>query len=199
MKLKIKDIIFIAVIAVATFPVLYFTMLFVTGNARIEFTSKKPGAAKDRQKLKFLKHSNRRDSLSIAQSQSFLASEKERKEVVEERKRLVKQQERINILTQELERTRTELAAERKKFEKLVARSDEVEMKRIKQLAKIYGAMRANEAAQILQTLDDNLLIKIISAIGDERQRGKIMANLPEKKAAIITKKMGKSVRKNNG
>ena len=199
MKLKLKDVILIAIIAVATFPVLYFTMLFVTGNARIEFASKKPGANKDRQKLKFIKHSNRRDSLIIAQSQSFLASEKERQEVTEERKRLVKQQERINILTQELDRTRTELTAEREKFEKLVAKSDEIEMKRIKQLAKIYGAMRANEAAQILQTLDDNLLIKIISAIGDERQRGKIMSNLPDKKAASITKKMGKSTRKGDG
>lgn len=199
MKLKIKDIIMIAIITLVTFPALYFAMLFVTGNARIEFTSKSPGILKDRQKLKFLKHSDRRDSLMLAQSQTFLASEKERKKVEEEREHLARQQERINMLTQELESTRKELALEREKFEKLVTKSDELEMKRIKQLAKIYGSMRANEAAQILETLDDNLLIKIINAIGDERQRAKIVANLSKSKASRISKKMGKSTRKNNG
>lgn len=199
MKLKLKDIILIAVIAVATFPVLYFAMLFVTGNARIEFLSKKPDAAKGQQELKYLKHSNRRDSLLVAQSQAFLASEKVKKELDEKQQRLSKQEERITILTQELERTRHELTAEREKFEKLVAESDEMEMKRIKQLAKIYGSMRANEAAQILQTLDDNLLIQIINAIGDERQRAKIVAALPKEKAAKITRQMGKLHGKNNG
>ena len=199
MKLKLKDIILIAIIAVATFQVLYFAMLFVTGNARIEFVSKKPGAVKDQQKLKYLKHSNRRDSLLVVQSQAFLASEKTKKEVEEKQERLSKQEERINILTQELDRTRKELTGEREKFEKLVAESDEIEMKRIKQLAKIYGSMRANEAAQILQTLDDNLLIQIINAIGDERQRAKIVANLPKDKAAKITRKMGITQRKPNG
>lgn len=199
MKLKLKDIILIAIIAVATFPVLYFTMLFVTGNARIEFASKKPEAVKGRQKLKYLKHSNRRDSLLVAQSQAFIASEKTKKELMEKQERLSKQEGRINILTQELDRTRKELTNEREKFEKLVAESDEMEMKRIKQLAKIYGSMRANEAAQILQTLDDDLLIKIINAIGDERQRAKIVANLPKDKASRITRKMGKTQRKPNG
>ena len=71
-------------------------------------------------------------------------------------------------------------------------------MKRIKQLAKVYGAMRANEAAQILETLDDNLLIKIINAISDDRQKAKIMAGLSKSKAARISKKMGKAVG-NNG
>ena len=199
MKLKLKDIILIAVIAVATFPLLYFAMLFVTGNARIEFVSKKPEAAKGKQELKYLKHSNRRDSLLVAQSQAFLASEKNKKELEEKQERLSKQEERINILTQELDRTRKELSAEREKFEKLVAESDEMEMKRIKQLAKIYASMRANEAAQILQTLDDYLLIQIINAIGDERQRAKIVANLPKDKAAKITRRMGKTQRKPNG
>lgn len=199
MKLKLKDVILIAVVTVATFPLLYFAMLFVTGSARIEFVSKKPEAAQGRQELKYLQHSNRRDSLIVAQSQAFLASEKTKKELEEKQQRLAKQEERITILTQELDRTRAELSAEREKLEKLVTKSGEMEMKRIKQLAKIYGSMRANEAAQILQTLDDNLLIQIINAIGDERQRAKIVASLPKEKAAKITRKMGKLQRKNNG
>jgi len=193
MKLKLKDIITIAVVAVVTFPILFFVMMFVTGNARIEFTSKKIGFIENRQKMKFLKHSNRRDSLMLVQSQTFLAAEKERKEAEEAKEQLVKQQERVNMLTQELEQTRQQLALERERFEQIVTQSDELEMKRIKQLAKVYGAMRANEAAQILETLDDNLLIKIINAISDDRQKAKIMAGLSKSKAARISRKMGKS------
>jgi len=198
MNLKLKDIITIAIISVVTFPLLYFVMLFATGNARIEFTSKKPGFIENRQKMKYLKHSNRRDSLMLIQSQAYIASEKERVEVEKKLQHLEKQQERINMLTQELEQTRQDLVMEREKIEKLVAKSDEFEMKRIKQLAKVYGAMRANEAAQILETLDDNLLIKIINAISDDRQKAKIMAGLSKSKAARISKKMGKAIG-NNG
>lgn len=191
MKLGLKEIIIIAVVSIVTFPLLYFMMLFITGNARIEFVSKKPGIIENRQKLQFLSHSNRRDSLMLMQSQTFLAKEKESKDVEDKLKQLEKQQERITILTQELEVTRRELSSEREKFEKLVSQTGELEQKQIKQLAKVYGAMRANEAAQILQTLDDSLLIKIINAIGDERQRAKIMATLPKEKASRITKRMG--------
>ena len=192
MNLKIKDIVMVGIIAIVTLPVLYFAMLFVTGNARIEFAQKMPGATEDRKKLEFLKHSSHQDSLIAIHSQAFLASEKEKVEVEKEQERLAKQQERINILTQELEATRKEQATEREKFEKLVTQVDDLEMKRVKDLAKIYGSMRANEAAQVLETLDDSMLIKIINAIGDDRQKAKIMAALSKSKAEKITKKMGK-------
>jgi flagellar motility protein MotE (MotC chaperone) len=199
MKLRLKDIIIISIVTVVTFPILYFVMIFATGNARIEFSSKKPGFIENRQKMKFLQHSNRRDSLMLVQSQTFIAAEKARKEAESEKEQLEKQQERINMLTQELEQTRKELAQERERFEQMVAQTDELEMKRIKQLAKVYGAMRADEAAQILETLDDNLLIKIINAISDDRQKAKIMSGLSKSKAARISKKMGITVGKNNG
>ncbi len=192
MKLKLKDIITIAVVAIITFPILFFVMLFVTGNARIEFTSKKPGFIENRRKMQFLKHSDRRDSLMIVQSQTFLAAEKARKEAQAAKEQLEKQQERINLLTQELEQARQQLALERERFERMVTQSDELETKRIKQLAKVYGAMRANEAARILETLNDDLLIKIINAINDDRQKAKIMAGLSKSKATRISRKMGK-------
>jgi flagellar motility protein MotE (MotC chaperone) len=193
MKLKIKDVITIGIITIVTFPMLYFVMLFVTGNARIEFINKKPGIIENRQKLTMLKHSNRRDSLMVVQSETYQASEKALEENEEKLQELNKQQERITMLTQELENSRKQLTEQREKFEKLVSQSDELEQKQIKQLAKVYGAMRANEAAQILETLDDNLFIKIITAIGDDRQKAKIMASISKGKASRISKKMGKN------
>ncbi len=56
--------------------------------------------------------------------------------------------------------------------------------------------MRPNEAAAILETLKDDLVIKIFKAMGDARQKGKILSNLSNQKASVITKKMGKSLKK---
>ena len=198
MKLSVKDIVTIAVIAVATFPILYFAMLFVTGNARIVFTRQEQADASEAEKIKMIKKNKVTDSLIAMHSQSFLAYKKEREEVEQKLERLNKQQERINILTRELESTKQQLTEERKKFEELVAKNDELELKRIKQLARVYGSMRANEAARILETLDDALLIKIINAISDDRQKAKIMAGISQSKASQISKKMGKTVSKNN-
>lgn len=197
MNLKIKDVVIIAIISLVSLPVMYFAMLFLTGNAKIVYVAKEADmlSGGKNKKMKYQKHSRRRDSLMVMHSQSFLASQRERSDVEEEMERLAKQKEHLAILQQELERTRQKLAEERKRFEKLVEQNDELEMKRIKQLAKVYGAMRANEAAQILETLDDRLLIKIIKAIGDDRQKAKIMASLSKSKASRISKRMGKSVK----
>jgi flagellar motility protein MotE (MotC chaperone) len=198
MKLSIKDMATIAIVAVATFPVLYFAMFFITGNAKIVFTQHEQTDSFEDEKIKILKKSEVTDSLIAMHSQSFLAYDKERKEVEKKLEMLNEQQERINILTAELENTRQQLADERKKFEELVSKNDELELKRIKQLAKVYGSMRANEAARILETLDDMLLIKIINSISDDRQKAKIMAAISQSKASRISKKMGKTVSKNN-
>lgn len=195
MKITVKDIILIAVISLVSFPVLYFSMLFVTGRAKIEFVNpnKKKVVGSD---FKYQKRSDKLDSMQVVNTEAYLASMKEREGVAKEKEALVKQQERMNILMAELNRTRQELTEERAKFEKLVEKNDELEAKRIKQLANVYGAMRANEAATILETLDDALFIKIIKAIGDDRQKGKIMAAVSNAKASRVSKKMGKTIKK---
>ena len=88
------------------------------------------------------------------------------------------------------------LAAERERFEKAVSKNDTAETMKIKNLAKIYGAMRAPEAAKIIETFDDKLASQLISSIGDERQKAKIMAALSADKASALSKLMGSSLRK---
>ncbi len=194
MKITVKDIILIAGISLLSFPVLYFAMLFATGRAKIEFINpnKKKAVGSE---FKYQKSNNKLDSLQVLNTESYLASVKEREGVAKEKEALVKQQERMNILLAELNRTREQLAQERAKFEQLVDKNDQLEAKRIKQLANVYGAMRPNEAATILETLNDDLFIKIIRAIGDDRQKGKIMAAVSKTKASRVSKKMGKSVK----
>ncbi|HAJ78252.1 MAG TPA: hypothetical protein DCO75_00650 [Fibrobacteres bacterium] len=195
MKLTLKQLIIIVATMTLSFPVVYMLMLFATGNARIEFN--KPEKSKtDDKEVKILKINARKDSLAAVQSQTFKAVEQEKADLEAEKKHFAEQQSRMLMVQQELDNTRNQLVEERKKLERLVLQSDTLENKRIKQLAKVYSAMRPEEASRILETLDDDLLIKILSAMGDDRQKAKIMSTISQEKAARISNKIGKSPKK---
>ena len=196
MKLSLKDIIAIAVVALLSFPLMYFTMLFATGRARVEFGQKQVEDSQETKRLETIRRNARKDSLAAAQSQSFMANEAARDSLRKEKEGLEKQQVHIEMLRRELETAKQELARERERLEGLVAKSATLDKKRIGQLAKVYGAMRAGEAAQVLETLDDDLVIKILTSINDDRQKAKIMSALSTAKAARMSRTMGKTVTK---
>ena len=190
MKLNMRDIIIICVTAMLSFPVIYLVLMLATGTARIEVNQPKKDVNKDRE-IKLMKLSAKRDSLAATQSQTFLALEQEKADLEREKRRLADQQDQVKITQDELEKTKAELAAERTKLEKLVSQSDSLDKKRIKQLAKVYAAMRPEEAARILETLDDDLCINILSSMGDDRQKAKILSALSGEKAGRVSKKIG--------
>jgi flagellar motility protein MotE (MotC chaperone) len=193
MKITLKQLIVIMACLTLSFPVIYLLMLFATGNARIEFS--KPKEKIDERKVKLMAMNARKDSLAEIQSHTFLALEKQKAELDEEKKHASEEQERMLIVKEELEKERASLTEERKKLEKLISQSDELEQKRIKQLGKVYAAMRPEEAAHILESLEDDLLIKILGAMGDDRQKAKVLAALPLEKAARISKKIGNVIK----
>jgi Uncharacterized conserved protein len=194
MKLTLKELIIIVAVLTFSFPVVYVLMMLATGSARIEFNQPaKP--KKDDKELKFMKLSAKKDSLAAMQSQTFFAIEKQKADLDDEKKRMTEQQDHVLMVEQELEKTRSDLTEERKKLEKLVGQSDELDKKRIKQLAKVYSAMRPEEAARILETLDDDLLINILGAMGDDRQKAKILSVLSPDKASRVSKKIGKPLK----
>ncbi len=190
MKLTLKQLIIIMACLTLSFPVIYLLMMFATGNARIEFV-KPAKEKKDERELKLMAINSRKDSLAEQHSQTFFAIEKQKAELDAEKKNMNEERERMLLVQQELEKTRNEFTEERKKLEKLVGQSDDLDKKRIKQLAKVYGAMRPEEAARILETLDDELMIKILGSMGDDRQKAKILSTISQEKAARISKKIG--------
>jgi flagellar motility protein MotE (MotC chaperone) len=196
-KLTIKQLIIIMASLTLSFPVIYLLMLLATGNARIEF-SKPVKEKKDEHQLKFIAMNARKDSLATLNSQTFFAIEKQKAELETEKKQASEERERMIMVQQELEKTRTELTGERKKLETLVGQSDELDKKRIKQLAKVYSAMRPEEAAHILETLNDDLLIKILGSMDDDRQKAKILSTISKEKATRISEKIGKPIKKSN-
>jgi flagellar motility protein MotE (MotC chaperone) len=196
MKLTLRDIIIIAATTVLSFPVIYLLLMFATGSARIEINQQKKEEKKEQQ-VKLMKLSARKDSLAASQSQTFMAVELQKADLAKEKQQLVEQQQRVAMVEQELEKTRTDLTAEREKLEKIVSKSDDLDKKRLKQLAKVYGAMRAEEAARILETLDDGLCVNILAEMGDDRQKAKILTALTPDKAARVSKKISAPVREN--
>jgi flagellar motility protein MotE (MotC chaperone) len=196
MKLTLREIIIIAVTTMLSFPVIYLLLMFATGGARIEFNHPKKDEKKETQ-IKFMKLDAKKDSLAATQSQTFQANELQKADIVKEKQQLTEQQERVTMVEQELEKTRTDLTAEREKLEKLVSSSTDLDRKRMKQLAKVYGAMRAEEAARILETLDDDLCMNILSEMGDDRQKAKILTALSPDKAARVSRKISAPIKVN--
>jgi flagellar motility protein MotE (MotC chaperone) len=198
MKLSLRDVIIIAATTVLSFPLIYLLLMLVTGGARLEINQPKKYEEKKEQQVKLIKINAKHDSLAASQSQTFMALEQQKADLVKEKQQLAEQQERMTMVQQELEKTRADLTAERQKLEKLVSKSDDLDKKRIKQLAKVYGAMRAEEAARILETLDDGLCVNILAEMGDDRQKAKILTALSPEKAARVSKKISAPINKNS-
>jgi len=190
MNLKLKDIIAIALVTVTSFPVLYIVMMFAAGSARIEFGQPKVDGDK-KEKLVLMKQSARKDSLMATQSRTYQAMQIERTDLEKERERLREQQDRINLLQAEVEQQRKALAEEREKMEKVVSQSDSLSRAKIKDVAKVYAAMRPSEAATILSTMSDKEVATILRAINDDRQKAKIVSLLSPDKAARISRIIG--------
>ncbi len=190
MNLKLRDYIAISVVTVLTFPLLYLVMLFITGSARIEFGPPKVDEVK-KEKVQLVRQSARKDSLEAVYSRTYQALQQERGEIEKERQRLREQQDRIDMVQSEVEVERKKLAEEREKMEKLVTASDSLGGKKIKDVAKMYAAMRPSEAASILGTMDERLAAQILRSIGDDRQKAKILSSFSSDKAARISKIIG--------
>lgn len=66
------------------------------------------------------------------------------------------------------------------------------EQKRISKLARLYGAMKPDEAVTIMNQLDDEMVLAIFSRM-EEEQVAKILALLDAKRAARLTQEMIKA------
>jgi len=193
MQLKNRDILLITIVMVLSLPLMYFLMLLATGNARIEFGQ--PDKQQEREVVKTVKDTPYRDSLLVQQSKTFKALQQEREERTTELERLAEERSRIEMMQQELENARTALVEERRRLEQAVQKNDASDEQKIKQLAKVYGSRKPIEAAQIMETLEDDLFIKVLTSIGDDRQKAKIMELISKAKAARISVKMAKTKR----
>jgi flagellar motility protein MotE (MotC chaperone) len=190
---KLKDLVIIGSVIVLLSPVIYFLMLLLTGNARIEFgSSDKSKSPQTEAIVKTVRSSPAKDSMVARYSKSYQAYEVQRQEIADEQAQITDEKNRLEMVKADIEKEKNALAEERRKIESLVVESDSLELKKIKQLAKVYGAMRPAEAARILETLDNDMVAKILTNITDATIKAKILQSLSDEKARNVTTRMGK-------
>jgi|WetSurMetagenome_2_1015567.scaffolds.fasta_scaffold123649_2 flagellar motility protein MotE (MotC chaperone) len=198
MNFKMKEIGLLVVVILLSFPVVFFGVLFMTGNARVEFGPPKKEAIREKE-VEIIKISPKAESLTVANAKIFKALQQERSAISKERENLAEQHKNLEVYQNDLETQKGELKKQQQAIESAVSTSEALGKKKAAQqaaqLAKIYSAMRPAEAAQIISTLSDELAARILDGIGDDRQKAKILAALPQEKATKISQFMGGSIR----
>jgi len=189
---KLELVLVAIVVMILSFPLMYLGMLLGTGNAKLVFKGDLARKIEIDNQAKIEKQTKTYDSLAVANSESFLASVEEKKQVQAEREKLVQEQARLEALKAELEAERKKLETERESYEKTSVAKQDAETDRLKKLAKVYGSMKANEGARIMETLDDQLCIGIFKFMNEDRQKAKILAAMSGEKAARLSKLMSK-------
>jgi len=190
--MKTRDMIIVgAAVIVLSFPLMFLLMLLATGNAKLVLEGDLTKKIEAETVARMQKSSDRRDSMIVANAYSFEANVEESERLAAERERIVREQERLGFLVSELQQEREKLEKERERFEKAVLDTKEGNAKRAVDLAKIYQAMKPKEAAQILETLNDNLCVDIFKSMNDDRQKARILAAMEIEKATRLSQKMG--------
>lgn len=195
--MKLKDLIGISLVSIFLFPVILVAIMLAAGVIHIEF-----GDGKDKPHLKesFAAPTDEQQlELEARQLKAFKAAESKELELKNREAGLAREVERLEALKHETAKAKEEIARERLKIEELVGKHSELQDKQIASLADVYGSMRPEEAAPILLSLDDALVVRIMKKIPETRSTSKLMAALAAldvKRAARITNLLGGQIRK---
>ena len=190
--MKLKDLIGISLVSIFLFPVILIGIMMAAGVVRLEF-----GEAKDREKAKqafAVRDEAKQEEIESKQLKAYKAVETKEQDLKARQEALNREMERLENLKLETEKAREEIRLSQKRIEELVGRNSELQDKQIASLAEVYGGMRPEEAAPILLSLDDGMVVRIMRKIPETRSTSKLMAALAAldvKRAARITKLLG--------
>lgn len=190
--MKLKDLIGISLVSLFIFPVVLIGIMLAAGVVHLEF-----GDGKDKERLKETFTASEALQQTNAEERhlkAFKAAEQKEQELKAQQEDIAKEMERLESLRLETVKAREEIAKERQKIEDLVGRHSEVADKQIAALAEVYGGMRPEEAAPILLSLDDAMVVRIVRKIPEARATSKLMAALAAldvKRAARLTAILG--------
>lgn len=112
----------------------------------------------------------------------------------ERRQQLAREEETLAAMKRALEAARSGLEEERKKLEELkqkieadIARREKLVDERLTQIAKVYGAMKAKEAAHAFEGMEDDMALAILERLPG-RAVGKIFDLMPKKRVREFTR-----------
>lgn len=122
--------------------------------------------------------------------------EKRERELSEKERALAEKEALLKSLQKDIEGKLARLEEIQRNIEAFRKEQERLKNEKIDSLVKIYGTMKPKEASKLLEKLDDDLVVNIISRMTTE-QAAKIIANMDVKKAAEISQKLSKV--KNSG
>ncbi len=188
--MQLKDLIGISLISLFLFPVVLVGIMLAMGVVHLEY-----GDGKDKPQEAYLRTHNDYKETEAEQTKTFQALQMKEEALRAKESEVNREIERLENLKLETIKAKEEIMANRKRIEELVQDSEMLQSKKIASLAEVYGAMRPEEAAPILLSLEDVMIVQILQKIPEARATSKVMAAmaaLDVKRAARITEKMGK-------
>ncbi len=104
---------------------------------------------------------------------------------------LARKERSLRTLEQNLDKKLAELNDLEKRLKKMIDDADVLKDKKIKHLVGVYTAMKAKQAAQVIESLDTDLAVKILSGMRG-RSAGAILGFVTPKKAAKLSEELTK-------
>ncbi len=192
-KITLKEILLVVVGAILFFNFLIIVLMFGTGYIRVNVgpdEEKKVVLKKIEGPQEIIIREPGMDSLAFLHYKQFEALQREYNILLKKQHEVGMDTTRLNILKQEVTEKQREIDNLRKSIENLVAQSNSLEMMRLKHLARIYDSMRPQEAAPIISSLPDDMIVKIMRLM-KKRSVGKILGRMEQSRASEISRKLG--------
>jgi flagellar motility protein MotE (MotC chaperone) len=121
---------------------------------------------------------------SSSESASNLS--KERKELLERKKKLDRKEKELKQLEKELDQKLNKMKKTEQRLKQLIEEADALKDEKIKHLVDVYANMKPKRAAQVLETISEDIAVKILSGMRG-RQAGEILSHVNSKKAATLS------------
>ncbi len=192
--MQLKDLIGISLISIFAFPLLLLGIMIMSGVVHLEI-----GDAKEKVRLRealIAAEATKQEESEAKQLKAYKALTAKEAEVNAHEATVAREAERLENLKLELAREKDEILKHRQRIEQLVLRDGNLQEKQITGLAEVYGAMKPDDAAPILLSLKDSLVVRILKKVPDARSTSKLMAaiaSLDVRRAAKITEMMGRN------
>ena len=165
--------------------------MFLTGILRLEYGQKKAEIPVEK-RINYREYTEIQDSLQIKMSRAFKEYSKIKRQQQEKEARIEDEEKRLESIRMEIIAERELLEKRKASLDELMKGNERIEIGKIKKIAKIYEAMKPAEAAPILETLSNELIVKIFSSMSEVDVIGKIKAKFTPERAGDIDKLMAK-------
>lgn len=192
--MRVKDVIALGLLALVSFPVILLGVLMWTGNVRLAFGPEDASQSAARERLQVRPEDLEHQTVlpvpgggaGMDGALGLRESELDRREAEVQREMI-----RLGELRDQTGRLRDTIEQERKRIESLLVGRDSVEITRLQVLARTFTGMKPDQAAKILNGLDDVLVTGILRTVSEDRPRAKILAaigKLDAQRAAAIAR-----------